>query len=107
MVNWIDSCPLQVQAKRNRFPTFPIDSTLPSYSTIMWAKRTTFFLRGEERELEGGGGSPSRPPRGETLPVLGRLLGWDLLELFFRVHLGLGGVEDGLLGDDASLDLRT
>ena len=38
--------------------------------------------------------------------VLGGLLGCALLELFFRVHLGLGGVEDGLLGDDASLDLR-
>ncbi len=47
-------------------------------------------------------------PEGEARQsaVLRDLLGCEFPELFFRIHLGLGTVKDGLLGDDASLDLR-
>ena len=48
---------------------------------------------------------PSRPA-GDQQQMLCGLLGWDILELFFRIHLGLGGVKDRLLGNNASLDLR-
>src|SRR5438874_5685289 len=67
----------------------------------MWGNRTTFFngRRGSWRLVAA---APVTVPK----DVLGRLLGRDLLELFFRVHLGLVAEVDRLLRDDASLDLR-
>jgi hypothetical protein len=46
------------------------------------------------------------PPVTVDKIVLRGLLGCDLLELFFRVHLGLRAEVDRLLRYDASLDLR-
>jgi hypothetical protein len=67
----------------------------------MWGKRTT-FLRGRSGNSRVAG----KPVTDDKRRPLCRLLGRDLLELFFRVHLGFRAELDGLLRDDASLDLR-
>jgi hypothetical protein len=66
----------------------------------MWGKRTT-FLRGRSGNWMVAGA----PVTFDKIALRG-LLGCDLLELFVRVHLGLGTEVDRLLRYDASLDLR-
>src|SRR5919109_2926673 len=67
----------------------------------MWGKRTT-FLSGRSGNSRVAGAPVTIDKR---KPLCG-LLGSDLLQLLLRVHLGFGAEGDGLLGDDASLDLR-
>src|SRR5260370_29699562 len=66
----------------------------------MGGKRTTFW-RGRS-----GSWMVAGPPVTVDKIVLRGLLGCDLLELFFRVHLGLHAEVDRLLRNDASFDLR-
>src|ERR671922_1184425 len=67
----------------------------------MWGKRTT-FLSGRSGSSRVAGAPVTIDKR---TPLCG-LLGSDLLQLLLRVHLGFGAEGDGLLRDDASLDLR-